>query len=263
MKPKRIWSWLWIVIGGLYFIIPLVATFLFSLQAKKSGPSLVAYQRVFTDPNFWKTFFFSLEMAVITILVSMLLVVPAAYWIRIKLPQLRVTTEFVTMMPFVIPAIVLVFGLIRVYSGPPFYVTNTQFGTNALLVGAYFIITLPYMYRAVDNGLAAINVRALTEAAQSLGSGWGRILLRIIFPNLRTAILSGALLTVTAVIGEYAIAAFLVGIKAFGPYMNLLGGNRTYESMALAIISFFMAWGLTGMIQFAGRGRTEVLPSVK
>ena len=45
--------------------------------------------------------------------------------------------------------------------------------------------------------------------------------------------------------------------------MNLLGGNRTYESMALAIISFFLAWGLTGMIQFAGRGRAEGLPSVK
>ena len=176
MKPTRIWSWVWIVVGGLYFIIPLIATFLFSLQAKKSGPSLIAYQRVLSDPNFYKTFLFSFEAAIITILVSMLLVVPAVYWIRIKLPQLRVMTEFVTMMPFVIPAIVLVFGLIRVYSGPPFYVTNTQTGTNALLVGAYFIITLPYMYRAVDNGLGAINVRALTEAAQSLGAGWGRIL---------------------------------------------------------------------------------------
>jgi uncharacterized protein (UPF0261 family) len=44
---------------------------------------------------------------------------------------------------------------------------------------------------------------------------------------------------------------------------HLLGGNRTYESMALAIISFFLAWALTGMIQFASRGRTEGLPTVK
>ncbi len=35
MKLRRFWSWVWIVVGGLYFIIPLVATFLFSLQAKK------------------------------------------------------------------------------------------------------------------------------------------------------------------------------------------------------------------------------------
>ncbi len=263
MKPNRIWSWVWIIVGGLYFVVPLVATFLFSLQARKNELSLVAYKRVLADPRFFETFAFSLEMALLTILVSMILVVPAAYWIRIKLTNLRIVTEFITMMPFVIPAIVLVFGLIRVYSGAPFHLTNTQFGTNTLLIGAYFIITLPYMYRAADNGLTALNVRALTEAAQSLGAGWARILLRVIFPNLRSALVSGALLTLTAVIGEYAIAAFLVGIKAFGPYMNLLGGNRTYEFTALAIISFLMAWFLTGLMQFFSRGRAESMPGVK
>jgi putative spermidine/putrescine transport system permease protein len=263
MKPKHFWSWIWIFIGGLYFLVPLFATFRFSLQMKKGELSLLAYQKVFSDPKFWSTFMFSLEMAILTILVSLVLVVPFAYWVRIKLPRLRIIVEFITMMPFVIPAIVLVFGLIRVYSGAPFHLTNTQVGTDILLIGAYFIITLPYMYRSADNGLDAINVRVLTEAAQSLGAGWGTILWRIIFPNIRSGLLSGALLTLTAVIGEYAIAAFLVGIDAFGPYMNLLGGNRTYESTALAIISFFLAWALTGMIQLVSRGGPQNLPAVK
>jgi putative spermidine/putrescine transport system permease protein len=263
MKRKTLWSWLWVLIGSIYFLVPLAATFQFSLKAKKGSLSFLAYQRVFSDPHFWQTFAFSLIMALFTILVSMILVVPLAYWIRLKLPQLRIVVEFVTMMPFVIPAIVLVFGLIRVYSGAPFHLTNTQFGTNSLLVAAYFIITMPFMFRAADNGLAAINVKALTEAAQSLGAGWGTILVRIIFPNLRSGILSGALLTLTAVIGEYAIAAFLVGINAFGPYMNLLGGNRTYESTALAIISFILAWILTGLIQLANRGARQAMPSIK
>jgi putative spermidine/putrescine transport system permease protein len=263
MKQNRFWSWVWVILGAMYFLLPLIATFQFSLHAKKGTLSLLAYQRVLTDPRFYRTFAFSLEMAIVTIIVSIILVVPTAYWIRIKLPKLRVVMEFVTIMPFVIPAIVLVFGLIRVYSGSPVHLTNSEFGTNVLLVAAYFIITLPYMYRAADNGLAAINVASLTEAAQSLGAGWYTIIMRVIFPNLRAALLSGSLLTLTAVIGEYAIAAFLVGIVAFGPYMNLVGGNRTYESTALAIISFLLAWVLTGLMQFANRSGAQAIPAPK
>ena len=92
-----------------------------------------------------------------------------------------------------------------------------------MLVGAYVILSFPYMYRAVDTGLAAIDVRTLTEAAQSLGSGWFRILWQVIFPNLRTALLSGAFLTLAIVIGEYTIATFLARTAAFGPYLSLLG----------------------------------------
>ena len=39
-------------------------------------------------------------------------------------------------------------------------------------------LALPYMYRAVDTGLRAIDVRTLTEAAESLGAGWPTILFR-------------------------------------------------------------------------------------
>lgn len=257
MKRNTFWSWIWVLLGLLYFFVPLIATFDFSLRAKKGVLSFLAYERIFNDPAFWKTFIFSLEMAVVTIIFSILLVVPTAYWIRLRLPQLRVMIEFITMLPFVIPAIVLVFGLIRVFSGGPFYLTNTALGTNVLLVAGYTVLALPYMFRAVDTGLAAIDVRSLTEAAQSLGAGWGTILFRVIFPNLRVAILSGAFLTLATVIGEFTIASFLVGINAFGPYMSLVGQNKTYESSSLAIISFLMTWAILGLMQLLNRGKTD------
>jgi len=257
MKRNTFWSWIWVLLGLLYFFVPLIATFDFSLRAKKGVLSFLAYERIFNDPAFWKTFIFSLEMAVVTIIFSILLVVPTAYWIRLRLPQLRVMVEFITMLPFVIPAIVLVFGLIRVFSGGPFYLTNTALGTNALLAAGYTVLALPYMFRAVDTGLAAIDVRSLTEAAQSLGAGWGTILFKVIFPNLRVAILSGAFLTLATVIGEFTIASFLVGINAFGPYMSLVGQNKTYESSSLAIISFLMTWAFLGLMQLLNRGKTD------
>ena len=257
MKRNTFWSWLWVSIGVLYFVVPLIATFDFSLRAKKGVLSFLAYERVFKDPAFWNTFTFSMEMAFFTIFFSILLVVPTAFWIRLKLPQLRVMVEFITMLPFVIPAIVLVFGLIRVFSGGPFYLTNTSFGTNVLLVGGYIVLTLPYMFRSVDTGLAAIDVRSLTEAAQSLGAGWGTILFKIIFPNLRVAILSGAFLTMATVVGEFTIASFLVGINAFGPYMSLVGQNKTYESSSLAIISFLLTWAFLGLMQLLNQGKSN------
>ena len=87
--------------------------------------------------------------------------------------------------------------------------TNTTWSTDILLVCGYVVLALPYFYRSVDTGLRAMDVRTLTEAAQSLGASWTTILLRIILPNLRTSLLSGALLTFATVIGELTLATFL------------------------------------------------------
>jgi putative spermidine/putrescine transport system permease protein len=263
MKKNHFWSWFWIFIGILYFFIPLYTTFDFSLRAQKGVLSFLAYQRIFNDPQFLSTFSFSVEMGFLTILISLALVVPTAYWIRLRLPQLRALIEFITMLPFVIPAIVLVFGLIRVFSGGPFYLTNTQAGTDALLIAGYTVLALPYMFRAVDNGLAAIDVRTLTEAAQSLGAGWGTIMFKIILPNLRAALLSGTFLTLATVIGEFTIASFLVGINAFGPYMSLIGQNKTYESSSLAVISFALTWAFMGLIMLFNRGGPQNLSGAR
>jgi putative spermidine/putrescine transport system permease protein len=249
------------VLGALYFLLPLYGTLDFSLRARRDTLSLLAYQNVLKDPKFVETFLFSNEMAVLTIIVSILLIVPTTYWVHLRMPRLRPVIEFLTLLPFVIPAIVLVFGLIKIYGRPvelfSFRVlpplTGSALTTNALLVAGYVVLSLPYMYRAVDNGLRAMDVRTLTEAAQSLGAGWPTILWRVIFPNLRTALLSGALLTFAIVVGELTLANFLAR-PAFGPYLALLGQNRAFEPAALSIISFALTWAAMGIIHFLTRG---------
>ena len=74
------------------------------------------------------------------------------------------------------------------------------------------------MYRSVDAGLRAIDVRTLTEAAESQGAGAVTILFHVILPNIRSAILSGAFLTFAIVIGEFTFAS-LLDRPAFGPYL--------------------------------------------
>jgi putative spermidine/putrescine transport system permease protein len=252
MKKTKFFAWFWIILGALYFFVPLVATFIFSLKAKKGVLSFLSYQNVINDPNFVKTFTFSAEMAILTIIFSLLLILPTAYWVRLKLPQVRPVIEFITIMPFAIPAIVLVFGLIRTYSQPPLVLTPSPL----LLVMGYVVLSLPYMYRSIDTGLQAMDVRSLTEAAQSLGAGWPTIMFRVIFPNLRTAILSGTFLTFAIVLGELTMAVMLAW-PALGPYMALVGRDRAYEPSALAIMSFALTWAAIGIIQLLGRGSSS------
>lgn len=253
-RNNRFWSWVIFVIGALYFLIPLAATFYWSLRAEKGTLGFEAYRRLFADANFLPSFSESLVNAIVAILISLLVIVPTAYWVTLRLPKLRPVIEFITLLPFVIPAVVLVFGLIRLYSRPPLLLTATYESSRILLVCVYAALSFPYMFRAVDNGLRAMDVRTLTEAAQSLGAGWPTILFRVIFPNLRVALLSGALLTFAIVIGELTIALFMAQ-RTLGPYMANLTRSKVYEPSAMAIVAFAITWAAMGIIQLIGRGQ--------
>ncbi|MGG6296540.1 ABC transporter permease [Leptolyngbya sp. AN02str] len=252
---QTFWGWLWVVLGALYFVVPLAATLSFSLRAERDRLSFTAYDNVFNDPNFFQSFTFSLVTALVAIALGWLLIVPTVYWVQFKLPRLRFVVELVTLMPFVVPAVVLVFGLIRTYSTT---LLNSRQGGWILLTAAYVVLSMPYVYRAVDTGMRAIDVRTLTEAAQSLGADWRTIVFRIIFPNLRVALLNSAFLTFTIVMGEFTIAALLAQ-PAFGPYMNLLSSSKVYEPSALAILSFALTWGAIAIVQFLGQGNQNQL----
>ena len=256
-RPRRrsfgsLWAWIIFILGAAYFLLPLVGTFVHSIRTRPD--IFLAYRQVLADQKFAIGLLYSFTIGVITIIVSLLIIVPTAYWVRLRVPRLRPIVEFVTLMPFVIPPVILVFGIIRVYSGRPIQLTASSFGSDLLLVAAYVVLSFPYMYRAVDTGLAAIDVRTLTEAAQSMGSGWARILWRVIFPNLRTSLLSGAFLTLAIVIGEYTIATFLARNDAFGVYLSLLGRSQPYTPAAVSLISFGLTWLAMGAIAFLGRG---------
>ena len=253
MKRNVVVSWLIVLVGVLYFFVPLMGTFEFSLRYRRGMYSLDAYRIVLNDPVFRATFTYSTVLALATIVVGVLLVVPTAYWIQLRLPGLRPVVEFITLLPLVIPAIVLVFGYLRIYSSASVLpLTSTETTTDVLLMFSYVALALPYMYRAVDTALRAIDVRTLTEAAQSLGASWGTILLRVILPNVRVGVLSGAFLTFAIVIGEFTMAS-LLDRPAFGPYLQLVGANRAYEPSALAIITFAITWACMGLIQLFAR----------
>lgn len=250
---KRFLAWGAFLFGVFYFLLPLIGMTEFSLKKRRGVYSLDAYAAVLNDPQFQQTFTYSVVMAIATIAFGVILVVPTAYWVRLKMPRARPYVEFITLLPLVIPAIVIVFGYIRLYNTSSWLpLTGSVTGTNILLMMGYSTLALPYMYRSVDTGLRTIDIATLTEAAQSLGAGWITILAKIILPNVLVAVLSGAFLTFAIVIGEFTMAA-LLDRPAFGPYMQILGANLAYEPPALAVIAFAITWGCMGLIQLVTR----------
>jgi putative spermidine/putrescine transport system permease protein len=252
MKRGRLGAWIVMILGAIYFLAPLVATVEFSLRMRRGAYSLDAYRAVFASGNFQASFLYSTTLALVTIVVAALIVVPTAYWVRLRLPWLSGIVEFITLLPLIIPAIVLVFGYIRLYgSSSALPLTATSLGADALLMLGYVGLSLPYMYRSVDAAMRTIDVRTLTEAAESQGAGALTILMRIILPNIRAGVLSGAFLTFAIVIGEFTFAS-LLDRPAFGPYLQLVGASRAYEPAALAAMAFALTWASLGLIQFVG-----------
>ena len=178
----------------LYLLIPLGATLWFGLGGG-SGLDLSSYQRIFSDPDFSQTIITSIELATATTILAVILVTPTAYWVQMRIPRACPLLDVLTLIPFAVPAIVLAVGLIQEYGGTSNpLISVLSFGlvpvldifnivnTAPLLVCAYVIIALPFVYRPIDNSLRAINTSVLTEAAYSLGSGWWRTFLTIILP---------------------------------------------------------------------------------
>jgi putative spermidine/putrescine transport system permease protein len=148
----------------------------------------------------------TLELAVITCLVMLVLLVPTVIWVRLRVRWMTRLIEALCLLPLTIPAIVLVVGLAPIYR-----VLRQQFSLSALqLFWVYVILALPYSYRALAAGLEGVDVKTLSEAARSLGAGWTTVIWRVIVPNMRQGVLNAMLLTGALVLGEFTIAYLLL-----------------------------------------------------
>ena len=196
---------------GLFFVVPLLAMGRFSLEGAKLGTwSLTAWRQIASFqgtgvPPLISSIEITLELAVITCVVMLVLLVPTMIWIRLRVQWLTRTMEVLCLLPLTIPAIVLVVGLGPIYNRIQHYELSAL-----MLFWVYVILALPFAYRALAAGLSAIDVTTLSEAARSLGASWFTVIVRVIAPNMRQAILNALLLTSALVLGEFTIAYLLL-----------------------------------------------------
>jgi putative spermidine/putrescine transport system permease protein len=246
MKKRNSVGIISIALFLMYMAAPILATYVFSFAVRwdrtllPEGLTFEWYRNTFSDRWFSIVFNHSLVISFSTVIVSVLVIVPTAYWVYLRVPKARPLITLITTLPFAIPAVVLALGLIRLYAQPPI-----MFGrTPAMLVIANVVFTMPFMYRPVANSLEAIDFRTLTEAAQSLGASWTAILSRVILPNILPGVISGALLVFATIFGEFTLATMVVGARYKTFPMQLVYYTRRDGRIASAytVISFTVAW---------------------
>ena len=244
---------LWLIVAFLYFMIPLIGSFLFSLNKVQTGACCTAhaYGTIVHDPAFWSNLRTSLLLALETIAICLALFVPTVYLVHLKLPRLRPVLAFMALIPFVVPPIVMVVGLLNFYKGSPSWFYGKPWG---FLAGAYVILAFPYMYFSLDAGFRSIDVHTLTEASQSLGAGWVTTLGKVILPNIRAAALAGSFLTLAIVMGEFTIAS-LSAFHTFPIYIQSVNESEAYPAAAVTVMSFGITWAAMLSLLFVGRKR--------
>jgi putative spermidine/putrescine transport system permease protein len=243
---------------GLFFLLPLLAMLRFSLEGSKLGTwSLSAWKDIASYQNtgippLLSAIEVTLELAVITSVVTLVLLVPTMIWIRLRLPWLERTVEFLCTLPLTIPAIVLAVGV------GPIYNRIEHYSLSALMLfWIYVILALPYAYRALAAGLGVIDVKTLSEAARSLGASWFTVMTRVIAPNMRQGILNALLLTFALVLGEFTIAFLLLYDDVLAP--ELYNISRSTPNAGVIFSTSFAAllftFVLLMILSYAGRIR--------
>jgi len=230
-RPRRrgqapVWRWAILVIAGVYFLLPLYAALRFA--------GLKAFGTVFTSPGFVPALWLSVRLAAVTWVVSMALMIPTTVYVHLRMPAMRRLLESVTILPIVIPPVVLIIGVLQVMP--------LALRASVWMLGLeYVILAMPFAYRALDAGLRAIDVKTLTEASSSLGGGLFTTLWRVLLPNLRTAVLSATILIVALVLGEFTMASLSLK-ETFPVWIVLFDQLNANISVAASFFALFVTW---------------------
>ncbi|CAM5367268.1 ABC transporter permease [Streptomyces xanthochromogenes] len=263
--PLRPWRGAVLLIAGAYFAVPLLASLVFTVDVPGQGFTLDSYTQIFGADGFTAALLRSLGLALATVALALLLTLPAALAVRLSgSGRLRAVLEVVCTLPLVVPPVALVAGLGTVLKwGPDHLATTPLYETFVaiqnpsfplVLVFAYVVMALPFVYRSLEAGLRAVDVRTLVEAARDLGASWPQALFTVVLPNLRTALLNASFLALALVLGEFTVAS-LLGFQPFAVWIVQASGANAQLSVAVSLLSLLLTWGL--LLVLTGLARTR------
>ena len=236
-----VWRWVILLIAGIYFLLPLYAAIRFA--------GIKAFGSVFTQPGFGSSLWVSIQIAAMTWAITMALMVPTTIYVHLRLPAMRRFLESITILPIVIPPIVLTVGVLQVFP--------TQLKATMWLLGIeYVILAMPFAYRAIDAGLRSIDLKTLTEASSNLGAGWLTTMWRVVLPNLGTSLLSSTVLIVALCLGEFTMASLNL-VTTFPVWIVQTDQLNANISVSASIIALVVTWLFLMLIVTIGtrRGR--------
>jgi putative spermidine/putrescine transport system permease protein len=228
------WRGIVLIAAALFFLIPLYAALRFSLTGVDGGFSFAAYEAIPSQLGFTAALWLSVRLAFVTTIITLALMVPTSVYVHLRLPRLRRTFDAITIVPIVIPPVVLIVGVLQV---APTSLKSTPY----LLALVYAVLAMPFVYRSLDAGLRAIDLHTLVEASRSLGGRWSSTLWRVVMPNLRTGLLSATVLTVALVLGEFTMASLDL-YQTIPVWIVNFQQDDGHVSTAVSLLALVVTW---------------------
>ncbi|MCW2690756.1 MAG: transporter permease [Mycobacterium sp.] len=243
---------------GLFFLFPLYAMADFSTRNLiHGGRTLQAWKNLVQNEMLYRAIVISLLLAVFTVVLMLLVLVPTMIWVRLRAPWAKRMVEFLCLLPLTIPALVIVVGLRNIYLWVTYF-----FGESALtLTFIYVVLVLPFAYRSLDGALSSIDLQTLSEAARSLGAGWTTTILRVTVPNIWSGILSAAFISIAVVLGEYTIAS-LSGYQNLQVVIVAIGKSDGPTSVAASLATLLFGLVLLLALSLLTRRRRRDVTDV-
>lgn len=233
-RRPRIGRMIILLIAGAYFIVPVYAALDFSLQNIQGHFSLAPLTQISAQPGFGAALGLSFRLSILTLALELVLMVPTVIYVHLRLPRFRRVMEIITILPIVIPPIVLILGVLQ--SAPGWLKASPY-----LLALVYVVLAMPFTYRSLDAGLGALDLTTLVEASRSLGAGWIVTMWRVLIPNLRSALMSASVLTLALVFGEYTMASLDLW-NTVPVWIVNSSSNNPHITTAVAMIFLVAMW---------------------
>ncbi|EMP4392678.1 ABC transporter permease [Vibrio sp. Vb2880] len=231
-------------------LVPIIATLVYSLSSRwgatilPDGFTLDWYLKLLSDARFIEAFGRSLLVCVAALALSTLLILPAIFVVFYYFPKLDRVMNLLILLPFAVPPVVSSVGLLQLYADSAVPIV----GTPWILIGTYFTIALPFMYRALANSFSAIHLRDLMDAAHLLGASTTQAFLQIVLPNVRKGLMASLFLSFSFLLGEFVFANILVGTRYETLQIYLYNMRQTSGHFTSALVMtyflfiFFCTW---------------------
>ena len=231
-----VWRWVILLAAGVYFLVPLIVALRFA--------GIKAFGSVVSETGFTSSLGLSVRLAIVTTVITIALMLPTTVYVHLRLPGIRRLMEGITILPIGIPPVVLIVGVLAIAPG--------SLKSSAYLLSLeYVVLAMPFAYRAIDAGLRSLDLKTIVEASNSLGARSVTTLMRVILPNLRTALLSATVLTVALVLGEYTMASLAL-YQTFPVWIYVNSQTSGQVSVAASLLALFVTWFFLMIITVLG-----------
>ncbi len=230
-----------LTILALFVFVPMISAFEYSIRTPvEGGYGLTNYKWAVADEDFLYYILRSGWLSALTVLVTLVILVPTVTWLHLSDSKLRPLIDGLSLLPLVIPVVAFAVGA---QISLPEFVQNTVLELPFL----YFILALPYAYRALDIGLNSIPLKTITEAARSTGASWSRTIISVIIPVIRGAVMGTIALTFALSLGEYTLTV-LLHWDTFPTWVTFVAQENILGAIAISMMSLIIPFILLTVI---------------